>query len=93
MIVVTLRECLTRLEAEESAKPPGQRRHVPTIPELARRVGVSRATLYNLAGGYVEAVNLKTLSAVLSELRRDGFDVKLTDLLTVYPAELVTAEA
>lgn len=86
-IRVTLKEHLIALEALESQKPPEERYPVPTLAELIKASGVSRATLYNMAGNYVNSANLVVLSAIMSDLRRRGFPTQVSDLLTAYPAK------
>ena len=84
---VILGEYLRRLELEELGKPPAQRRTIPTITELAAVVGISRVAMSNLANDNMKLVNLKTLAAVLTELRRRNFDTELSDLLAAHPRE------
>lgn len=90
-IHVTLAEYLRRLELQELDKPPALRRAVPTITQLSEAVGISRIAMSNIANDNMKLLNLKILSAVLSELRRWGFDTELTDILTAYPTELAKA--
>jgi DNA-binding Xre family transcriptional regulator len=92
-VVVTLKDYLKKLEAAETEKAPALRRNVPTIPELAAAAGVQRQTMYNIAGNNIKMVNLETLSAIMSELRRRGFEVEVSDLLKAYPAEAARVPA
>ena len=91
VIRVVLNEYLKQLNGIEAGKLPSQRRYVPTLTELAKMTGVHRVTLTNLANNKIKLINLATLSAVLTELRRHGFDTTLPDLLTAYPVEEVEA--
>ncbi len=84
---VLLGRYLRKLELSELDKPPSQRREVPTITELAEAAGISRVAMSNLANDNLQSVNLRTLSAVLNELRLRGFKTELTDLLATYPLE------
>lgn len=90
-IVLSLEKLLSRLETDELDKPPGKRREIPSIPELAEAAGVHRVTMYNLVKGKVKQVNLELLSAIMSELRKRGFEVEVADMLTAFPAEEVEA--
>lgn len=84
-VQVSLREYLIQLEASESIKPPHERRAVPSLPSLAAAAGFTRQGLYNLAGGNIKMLNLEVLSKVMNELRRHGFPVEVSHLLTAYP--------
>ena len=89
VIQLAIEPLLKRLEAEESLKPALQRREVPSIPALAIVAGVHRGTMYNLVKGNVKQVNLEILSVIFNELRRRGFDVKVSDILIAHPADSV----
>ena len=78
-----------QLNGIEAAKLPSQRRDVPSLTELAKITGIHRVTLTNLANNRIKLVKLATLSAVLNELRRRGFDCTITDLLRTYPTSEV----
>ncbi|MGB0389796.1 MAG: hypothetical protein ACPGWR_33665 [Ardenticatenaceae bacterium] len=84
-IRVVLNEYLKQLNGVEAAKLPSQRRTVPTLSELAKITGQHRVTLTNLANNNIKLLNLATLSIVLNELRRRGFETSVSDLLTAYP--------
>lgn len=86
MIKITVREHLKELEAREGRKAYGAA--VPSIPELAEAVGVTRATLYNF--DKVKALNLRLLNRIIQELRRRGFPTRLEDVL-VYVEEETAA--
>lgn len=88
-VIITLKEFITRLEAQEAAKPPRDRRAVPTIPELAEAADITRQGMYNFASGKIKMMNLDILSAVINEFRRRGFEVDVADLLTAFPADSV----
>ena len=89
VIQLAIEPLLKRLEAEEALKPASQRREVPNIPALAAVAGVHRGTMFNIVKGNVKQVNLEILSVIFNELRRRGFDVKVSDLLIAHPAESV----
>lgn len=88
-VIMSLKKYLTTLEAAEYEKPPSQRRHVPTLAELADVSGVTRQGFYAFAKEEAQLVNLNTLSLVISELRKQGFQAEVGDLLIAYPANLV----
>ena len=77
MIKITVREHLKELEAQEGRKVAG--RTVPSIPDLAAAVGVTRATIYNLDKS--KSLNLDLLDRIVVELRRRGFNTNLEDVL------------
>jgi len=89
VIRVALKEYLTQLNGIEAAKLPSQRRHVPSLTELANIMGRHRVTLTNLANNKIKLVNLATLSALLNEWRRRGFESTIADLLRAYPTSEV----
>jgi DNA-binding Xre family transcriptional regulator len=89
VVTLTIAAYLKKLEAEEAAKPPRDRREVPSVADLAEAAGVSRGAMYNLVNGQVKLVNLDLLSSIINELRQRGFDAYINDLLTTFPAEAV----
>lgn len=91
-VVITIKEHLARLEAQETQRPPNQRRPVPSMAELAEAAGITRQGMYNFASGSVKMVNLEILSAVINELLRRGFPADVSDLLTAYPASTIADE-
>ncbi len=82
-LVVTLGAYLAYIKSEELTKAESQRRDVPTIGELAEAAGVHRVTMQHLVTGDIKRVNFETLSAVLNELRRRGFDPKESDIVLI----------
>lgn len=88
-VIITLKEHLAQLEAEEARRPPRERRPVPTLSELAEAVKISRQGMYNFASGDVRLVNRDLLAAIINELRAKGFPTDVADLLTAYPASAV----
>ncbi len=89
VILVSINEHLAKLQAIENQKPLNQRRSVPSLAELVRLTGITRASLYNLAGGKYESVNLEHLSAVINAIRKSGFQATVSDLLTEHPISTV----
>jgi hypothetical protein len=88
-VIITLREHLAQLEAQEAQRPPKHRRHVPTLTELAEAINLSRQGMYNFASGDVKLVNRELLAAIINELRARGFATDVTDLLKAFPASAV----
>lgn len=92
IVVMSLKKHLTELEATEYTKPPLERRRVPSLPELAKVAGITKQGIYTFASEHNERINMKTLSIVISELRRQGFPTDVSDLLIAYPANSVKSE-
>ena len=91
-VVVTIKEHLARLEAQETKKPPNKRRTVPSMAELAAAAGITRQGMYQIAGNRVRKLDLDTLSAVLNMLRYNEFPAEVSDLLTAHPVSDVAQE-
>ena len=89
MVLVSINEHLARLQAIENQKPLNQRRRVPSLADLVKLTGINRASLYNLAGGKYESVNLEHLSAIINAIRELDFPVTVSDLLTEHPISTV----
>lgn len=87
-ISLALDSCLADLEAAETKKAPSARRHVPTIAELSKAVGITRAALYRMMNGTTRSINLDTLTRILIELRSSGFEVKASSLIEEYEIEV-----
>lgn len=85
MLRVSLNEHLDGLRAAENQKPLNQRRDVPTLADIVRTTGITRATLYNMAANKYESVRLDIVAAVINTLRAQGFPTTITDLLTEHP--------
>ncbi|MFW6184881.1 MAG: hypothetical protein ACOC8X_13870 [Chloroflexota bacterium] len=88
-VMITLKEHLDALQAEENRKAPSERRPVPTLAELAEAVNISRQGMYNFAGGDVKLVNRELLADIINELQRRGFTTDVPDLLKAYPQNKV----
>jgi DNA-binding Xre family transcriptional regulator len=86
ILTVTLSDYLDILRGQEATKPPGERRHVPTLGELAAGADLHRVTVSNLANNNIKQLNIETLSAIVNELRRREFDVQVSDILAFRPA-------
>ena len=75
-----LKGYLAELEAAEAAKPDGERRAVPSLTGLAKAAGVHKVTMSKLVRGQIRSLNFDIGSAIISEMRRSGFDTEPGDL-------------
>lgn len=80
---VVLKEYLLRLQVAEFDKPLDQRRTIPTIADIARVAGVSRAAMSYLASGKANCANLTNLAAAIEVLRIKGFETEMMDLFVI----------
>lgn len=80
-LIVVIDSYLAKLRALENDKPFEQRRAVPTQTELAETVGMTQSGLSKIFNNRVDAVSRDTLSKILAELRRRGFDTQVSDVL------------
>lgn len=87
-LFITFSAYLDELKAQEKQKPPGQRRDVPTIKDLAQAVGVHQVTLTNIASDNIDRLSLKVARAVLDEMWHRGFRPQLTDFMRYIPPEI-----
>jgi len=86
MIRICLKEYLERLRAIE-AKKGDNKRHVPSMNELARLSGLHRGSLNRIANNHSSAIRFSTGNAIISTMNDIGFDMKLSDLM-VYDKSL-----
>lgn len=84
---ISLRSYLESLKAIESAKPEGKRKHVPSVSELAKGVGMHDVSLSRIANNKVSQLALDTGDKIITEMRRRGFQMQVQDLLTYLPPE------
>jgi hypothetical protein len=82
---IVFRDYMNRIEAAERAKPPGERRYVPTMGEIAEAIGINQVTLSKLMSGKIRALNLDTGGKIMQTMRRYGFDMAETDLIAFVP--------
>lgn len=82
---ITLNAYLEGLEATERSKPEGARRSVPTMRELAEVAGISAVSMSRLATGKVNSLNFDTGAAIITEMRRRGFDTEIGDFVAYRP--------
>lgn len=80
-VLINLKPFLSGLELNEKARPPEQRRPVPTLTELAAIVGMHRTPFYRIANNRIAKLDLDTLAGIIAELRRRGFEVEISDML------------
>lgn len=82
---IVLKSYLERLKEEERAKPPHQRRRVPSIRELAEDIGVHETNLSRLVNGKVTDLRLPTVAKIIATMRQYGFPMDVSDLLVFTP--------
>lgn len=85
IMYVKLGPYLQELAIQEQSKPENMRRPVPTLEHIAKSVGVSATSLYNLSGGKTRSLKFDLGSAIIDEVRRWGFEMQMTDLITYIP--------
>lgn len=78
---IIFRSYINRIEAIEKSKPETQRRRVPTMEELAQRIGVHPVTLSNIANSNIKQLNLETGGRIIHAMRSYGFSMEIGDLL------------
>ena len=75
-----LKGYLAQLEASEAAKPDGEQRTVPSLTDLARAAGVHKVTMSKLVRGQIRSLNFDIGTAIIAEMRRNGFETQPGDL-------------
>src|SRR5688572_248125 len=88
---IVFKSYLNRLEAIEKSKPEPQRRRVPSMEELAQRIGVHPVTLSNIANSNIKQLNLETGGRIIHTMRSYGFQMELSDLLEYREGEPIEA--
>lgn len=91
VVLVSINEHLAKLQSIENQKPLNQRRRVPSLADLVKLTGINRASLYNLAAGKYESVNLEHLASIINAIRNMGFPATVSDLLTEHPISTIPA--
>lgn len=82
MVKIVLRRYLSRLQAIETLKEKGeQKRHVPSLAELADLAGLHKGSIFRIAGNKGNSINFKTANAIIRAMRKSGFKMKLSDLV------------
>lgn len=80
-VLFVLGEYLDRLKALEQQKAEDDRRNVPSHSELAALVGMDPVPFSRLVNNRTASIKRDALGAIIQELRRRGFVVRLEDLL------------
>lgn len=80
-VYVRLKAYLDDLKAIEMSKPPSQRKKVPSLSELARKLGLHQTHLARIAGNKMASLNFKIFGDIITEMRGRGFPMQVTDLL------------
>jgi DNA-binding Xre family transcriptional regulator len=86
---INLDTYLSQLKAVESTKPKGERRHVPSLSELAEAIGMHQTSLSRLANNKINQLSLETGDKIITEMRHRGFPMQVTDLLAYIPLQEV----
>jgi DNA-binding Xre family transcriptional regulator len=82
MLYINLNTYLSQLKAIENSKPAGAKRlKVPNITELAEAIGLHQTSLSRIANNRISHLNLEVGNKIIDELRRRGFEMRVTDLL------------
>ena len=81
MLFIKLGSYLQEIRAKEYQRPILERRKIPTYSELARIAGVSHSTVARIGRGDIELLNLPVCHSIISEMRRRGFDMQMTDIV------------
>jgi DNA-binding Xre family transcriptional regulator len=89
-MVITLKASLERIEARERVRPVELRRKLPSMAELADRVGIHAVSLSKIVNGNVHQLNLETAGRIITVLRESGFDIGVTDFLEYVPPDSVS---
>ena len=84
---ITLKAYLENVDTYERSRSEGQRRHVPSLRELARDVGIHEVTMNNIANNNIQQLNLSTGAKIITALRRRGFKMDVNDMLAYRPPE------
>jgi DNA-binding Xre family transcriptional regulator len=80
-LYINLKAYLSTLEAIESTKPESDRKHVPSLSELADSLGMHKTSIIRLANNKVNQLSLETGDKIIIEMRRRGFPMEISDLL------------
>ena len=82
---IRLKPYLEELELKEEAKPETLRRPTPTMKDIAEAVGYNPVSMSRLATGKIRSLNFDLGAAIIEEVRRWGFPMEVTDLITYQP--------
>lgn len=81
---------LEELRKSQDRLPPAQRRIIPSQSDFAEAAGVPRQVISKwLLRGYEAPLNKKYLGTMITLLRANGFDTKITDVIEYVPPETV----
>ena len=87
VVYINLGPYLQKLKLVEKKKPKHLQRPVPSMKQIAKVSGITRQGLSKLVTGETRSLNLDLASAILDEMRRLGFKMQMTDLITYIPPE------
>lgn len=80
-MIVKLKSYLATLDDLERFKPAANRKPIPTVTELAKEVGVSRAQMQRVVSGHIDSLKLKVGGGIIKALRERGFETDVSDIL------------
>lgn len=78
---VVFSDYLDRLRVAERAKPLAERRHVPTLRDLADEIGVDVTWLSRVVNNNTPNIGRRLCGNLIAAMRRAGFAMELSDLL------------
>ncbi len=76
---MTMRIILKSYLHDLKSKEGGEK--VPTIRDLAKSIGMEENTLFNISNNRIKQLSLETSEKIISEMRRRGFNMQVSDLL------------
>ncbi len=80
-LYINLKSYLSTLEAIESTKPESQKKHIPSLSELADSLGMHKTSIIRLANNKVSQLSLETGDRIITEMRQRGFPMEIGNLL------------
>lgn len=78
---ITLKEYLNELAAFERRRPQEERRHIPTLEELAEVAGIHPVTLSRIVNNQTRRLSLEVPEAIIGYMRGLGYDMGTTDFI------------
>lgn len=76
-----VKQFLEEISALEMQKPIIERRHVPTIKDIAQESGMHYTTISRIVNNKVKKLDYGTASKIVTVLRNRGFVMKPSDVL------------
>jgi len=88
MVYIRLKEYLKELEKVESLKE-GIRLQVPTIADISRDANIHYTTMNRIANQRARRLDFNTAEKIIRSVRRRGFDMQMSDLITFREKQVV----